>query len=167
MILFPTICLVVLIRNKSNLDDPRVKAKISLLYNGINRKYSRYSVYWYPLWIFRRLAFIIIPLCFQEYPAIQIMLLVFMTVFYVMYYSGNRPHARKEQVMIEAGNEILMIVLMYHLFCFTNFVGSKETQFAIGNSFLGTMILVLIWNIFFMVRSSSRTALLRRKQEAN
>ena len=95
------------------------------------------------------------------------MLLVFMTVLYVMYYSGNRPHARKEQVMIEAGNEILMIVLMYHLFCFTSFIASKEIQFGIGYSFLGTMILVLIWNIFFMVRNSSRTALLRRKQAAN
>ena len=167
MILFPTTCLVVLMKNRSNLDDPRVKSKISDLYTGINRKYTPYSLYWYPIWIYRRLLFILIPLCFQDYPAIQIMLLVFMTVFYVMYYCGNRPHARKEQVVIEAGNEILMIVLMYHLFCFTGFIESKEIQFGIGYSFLGIMIFVLIWNITFMVKNSSRTFLLRRKQAAN
>ena len=69
--------------------------------------------------------------------------------------------------MIEAGNEIFMIVLMYHLFCFTGFVLTKEIQFGIGWSFLGIMVLLLAWNIMFMLKSSSKTAVLRRKQEAN
>ena len=69
--------------------------------------------------------------------------------------------------MIEAGNEILMIVLMYHLFCFTWFVTTKEVQFLIGWSFLAVGVLLLVWNIGFMVTGSTKTALLRRKQEAN
>ena len=38
MIAYPTICLVVLAKNKNNLNDPRVKDRISLLYEGIDRK---------------------------------------------------------------------------------------------------------------------------------
>ena len=60
-----------------------------------------------------------------------------------------------------------MIILMYHLFCFTGFVNSKEIQFGIGWSFLGVMVLILAWNITFMVKSSYRTAILRRMQGAN
>lgn len=89
MVLYPTICLVILVKNKENLEDPRVRAKISLLYEGISRKKTDYSVYWYPIWIFRRLFFVLIPLFLQEFPALQIMSLVFINVFYVMYYAGN------------------------------------------------------------------------------
>ena len=126
MILFTTICLTVLANQRKNLNDPRVKARISLLYAGVNRKKTEYSLFWYPIWIFRRLGFIIIPVILMDYPAQQVQALLVLSMAYTMYYICNKPHNMAQQVAIEAGNEIILVILNYHLFCFFSFVPTKE-----------------------------------------
>ena len=127
MVAYPIVCIIVLEMNRDRLDDPDVQAKIKNMYININAKRTRYSIFAYPIWILRRLFFVLIPLVLARYPSLQIMFLTFSDVLYVMYYTGNKPHNNMRQRYLELGNEVILIGISYHLFCFTWFVLLKET----------------------------------------
>ena len=88
MIAYPIACIIVLHMYRHRLDDPDIKAKISNMYVNISAKRSRYAIFAYPVWILRRLFFVLIPLILAKYPSLQIMFLAFSDILYITYYAG-------------------------------------------------------------------------------
>lgn len=62
MVFFPFMCLIIIYVYKNNLDNAKVKSRVSNMFKNVNPKKSKYSVYFYPIWILRRLMFVVIPL---------------------------------------------------------------------------------------------------------
>ena len=53
------------------------------------------------------------------------------------------------------------------MICFTWFVQTKEAQFLIGYSFLGALLLILGYNISFILKKKALNAGYERRKQAN
>jgi len=69
-----------------------------------------------------------------------------------MYYFGFAPHFTKKKLLIEGTNDVIIIILSYHLFCFTNFT-PVQSWYWIGYSFVGFFIIIIFVNLIFMVNN--------------
>jgi len=88
-----------------------------------------------------------IPSCLGLYPWAQIMLAVFFQMFYIMYYSGNRPHTSRRRVRLETFNETMLIACMYCHFLFSDFNLDADFQFLIGYAYICVIGLLCVVNI--------------------
>jgi len=69
----------------------------------------------------RRVVFVAIPTFFYLMPFAQIQLLIFLTSLYILFYSGVRPHTDPKRVKIEIFNEVMIMMMNYHMVCFSKF----------------------------------------------
>jgi uracil DNA glycosylase len=69
----------------------------------------------------------------------------------IIYLVYVRPFKQPSQNYIEIFNEINIMVAALHLFLFTDFVDSPETQYLIGWSLIAVMLLNILVNVFIMV----------------
>ena len=66
LVCYPTICLMWLANNKDNLQNKDVIEKYGKLYNGIATYRKDNAIYYYPVFILRRLLFVAIPITFSD-----------------------------------------------------------------------------------------------------
>ena len=78
----------------------------------------------------RRLMFaFIITIAGQfEMQWLQLMLLMYLNQFYIMYIIHQRVYYETNQQIIETLNEIIILLTIYHFFCFTDFVSDIEVR---------------------------------------
>ena len=69
---YPAIVTLVLYYFRKRLDDPKIRDRIGHLYPGVHLKRNKWTIYLYPCFIARRLAFIMIPIIFYGYPYFQV-----------------------------------------------------------------------------------------------
>ena len=80
----------------------------------------------------------------------------------MMYTINNRIYISKKDQVISNLNEIITLLTVYHLFCFTDFVDSNETKaFAVGNSMMFITLINLIINIGPILPDIGRSIKLR------
>lgn len=53
----------------------------------------------------------------------------------------------------EITNEVLMMIINYHMVCFTNFVIDANTKFIMGDSFFYCIIGIVFLNVIYLVVS--------------
>lgn len=151
MVLIPIVSFITIERNRADLDKPEVRARISNLYSDIHLTRNQQTVWYYPVFMLRRVIFVAIPTFVYFIPTIQLQVLVFATSTYIMYYSGVRPHTDWKRFKLELFNEIVIMVMCYHLMLFTYFVVDDSTQFVMGYSYVFFLALVFVVNIGQMV----------------
>lgn len=166
IILYPLFCVMIIRCYKNDLDKVSIKSKIHNLYANVDVKRSEVGLYYYPIWLIRRLFYVMIPLSLYQTPSLQLMSLLFLNLFYMMFYAGTRPHILKLQRYHEVINDIFTMTIAYHLLCFTWFVTTKKVQFLIGYSFLGAFFVILGMNIFFLVYNSIARFKSKRRKKA-
>ena len=72
------------------------------------------------------------------------MIVMYLNQAYMMFVIYHKVYADPKSRMIANLNEIIILLTIYHLFCFTNFVPNGETQYYfVGNS----MILMTYLNL--------------------
>lgn len=78
-----------LLRKKEMIDTPQHKAfmqKYSNLVSGIKIYGSPYSLYFYPIFMLRRLVYIAIAVLFRFFPYLQLQLIIFATQLNMYYF---------------------------------------------------------------------------------
>lgn len=85
------------------------------------------TIWYYPVFMFRRIIFVAIPTLLWFIPVIQLQVVHMMTTFYIMYYSGIRPHIDMRRHHLECFNEVTIMIFCYHLLLFTYFVVDDST----------------------------------------
>ena len=110
MFLVPLVSAFVLKINRPQLYIPQVKRKIYNLYAEVHLFRNPFNIYYYPIFMLRRIIFVILPTFLFNFTFLQIQLLIFLTSFYVMYYSGTKPHAESRRVGLELYNEIMVML---------------------------------------------------------
>jgi hypothetical protein len=50
-----------------------------------------------------------------------VQLLLFLTSLYIIFYTGNHPHIDKRRTAIENFNEVMIMIINYHMVCFSEF----------------------------------------------
>lgn len=84
-----------------------------------------------------------------------------------MYYIGVRPKMSVNAFRMEMSNEIAVLILSYHMLCFTEWVGEPEMQYDIGFSFVSFIGYILVSNIVNMGRNMWFRYLSDKRKEHN
>ena len=80
-------------------------------------------------------------------------MLLSVSLVFTMYYLSIKPHAGgKIKYYNEMHNEIVIIILCYHMFIFTNFIPNNDIDatFTMGYSFIFFITEILFSNISIM-----------------
>ena len=73
---------------------------------------------------------------------------MYLNQFYVMFIVYNNLFVTRRNRIIQSLNEVIVLLTVYHLFCFTDFVQDAEARsVAVGNSMLGMTFLNLAVNL--------------------
>jgi len=65
LVVYPCICLIALMINRKMLKTERMNEKIGKMYVNISLHRSKWGILYYPIFMIRRLLFVMIPLLFQ------------------------------------------------------------------------------------------------------
>ena len=140
--------------NHDNLMKQEYKDKFEYMYQGIHNGRSRWSKYYFPISLFRRLIFIATPALLYNFPFMQLIVLIFMSSIYIIIYAGVRPHWDKQRTRLEIFNEVMIMFSNYHTVIFSDFCTNPRFQFAMGFSFCVQMGLLVVVNIWFMIKNT-------------
>jgi hypothetical protein len=151
---FSTISVIIfLYKNKHLMNTTRFKSKWENLYQDIHLTRSKSNVYFFPLFIVRRVVFVLIPSVLNFYPWAQIQFAILVQQLYVIFYQNTRPHIMRLRLRLEIFNEMIVMACFYHNFLFTGYCsqntkGDDENfKFFMGYSYIGIIALCVIVNI--------------------
>ena len=115
---------------------------------GYNKKWALF----FPLMIiFRRLAFVGSVVLLPDQCFVQIIIQMVLTMVNMSYLLHFKPHASFYSTSVEIFNELINLILMYHIMCFTFFVPEANTRYLIGYSFIGFTVFNLSVHIILML----------------
>lgn len=161
MLLFPILCIYLLQVNREQLAAPYVSKRISNLYLGIHIYRDSINIWYYPVFMLRRVIFVAIPTVLVDWAFLQIQLLVFLSSLYVMFYAGLRPHEDPRRVRLEIFNECMLMLLNYHFVIFSNFNLDNESKYTMGKVYLVIVALTIFVNISLIITASTERQLRR------
>ena len=147
---YPFISLVTVFCLESKLKTPKVRARISNLYQQIDLTQGRWGLAYYTIFLIRRILFVAIPTFLYFWSWLQLQTLLFLTSIYIVYYAWIRPHLTRQRVGVEVFNEVMTMVIHYHMVCFSEFNTTTMGQFYMGYSFVGCILLVVICNLMLL-----------------
>lgn len=90
-------------------------------------------------------------------------ILIFLTSLYIIYYADSQPHVIKERVLIEIFNEWWIMIMVYHMIAFSEFVMDPWTQFVMGYSFVINIAFVIFVNLAIIALKQIKKYQERRK----
>ena len=153
----------------NNLRKIRIKEKFGELYEGYNIKSKSMIVFWMGDLI-RKAAIVTAVVYHTEYIWSQGLVLFMSSIFCIIINGYSNARNTKFRKRMDTFNEMILIVLMYHLLLFTMFVPDPETKFTIGYSCgaivcLGLLIhmTILISGPFMMLKNFLRMKIFIRK----
>ena len=87
-----------------------------------------------------------------------------MALFYIstailIFVGHQRPLISKLRNKTEIFNEVLIIIIMYHFFVFTDFVLDARVKYTVGYSCCGFLLLNIVGNLTLLTRDSILKAL--------
>ena len=124
------------------------------LIKGIKLSRNKWAKYYYPIFMVRRLVFVIIVMFIPFDSCLQMQALIFSSSLYIIWYVGVWPHQEKLEIYLEVINEVLLQLLFYHLMVFSEFyvgAGRRSLKLYASYSFAGLLGLVILINIIYML----------------
>lgn len=79
----------------------------------------------------------------------------------MIYLASVQPQKTKFANKMDLFVEFTVMVITYHLICFSDAGPDLDTQYSLGWSYVGCIFLVLLVNMFFIVKDSIRMFYLR------
>jgi hypothetical protein len=102
--------------------------------------------------ILRRVFFIIFASFMFTIGTIQLQLLVFTNLLYLIFYVSHHCHKEPQIFCKEVINEIIVMVGCYHVLLFTHYLWYNDfIKFMLGYSFAGLIIFMCAFNIGIMI----------------
>lgn len=127
---------------------------------SLKKNFKIYStgILFYPtMFTLRRASYVMIALI--EFPStcvFNISLLICVSVFYWSWLGHMKPFESRKELVVEIFNELTIIYLCYHLFCFTDLTTLDAQLRPIMQSFLFSIALMLAVNLLSMVNEIYR-----------
>ena len=113
----------------------------------------------YFLYVLRRLFYVTIAFNLEENVTFQLMLIMYMNIFFVLYQGHIKPLEARLYNRIELFNEFLVGCCTFYALCFTDWVPTKKDQSEYGYHLLAILGVLIIVNIFFILYYSGRAIL--------
>jgi hypothetical protein len=80
-----------------------------------------------------------------------------------MYYAGVYPYNEREMNRKEVFNEVMLMILTYHMLLFTDFITDPQLQFDLGKSFIFFLYVMVGMNLTFLMKVTVDKCLRKRK----
>ena len=112
--MYPIFSAIKLYKSRSKFKDQQFQEEFGVLIEGLSTRNPN-SIFIYPSLIIFRLIFAMIPNMFKDRPGLQFILLMFTTTIYTTFFISCRAFCVFEDFVVEALNNILFIVMLYHL----------------------------------------------------
>ena len=110
------------------------------------------TTWWhFPIWFLRRGFFASIPIFLSNLPNIQLVILLILNSFYIIWSWNNVTHWEKWVTKMEWLNEVLILLVYYHLLIMLT-VTDIETFYGLGTSliFFISFIIPIDLSLIFM-----------------
>jgi hypothetical protein len=133
------------------------------MYLDIHMNRNSSTKYYLPISMLRRILFVMIPAVFYQYPFMQLQVFLVMNTCYLFWYGAARPHIDKKRIAVELFNESMIMVFVYHLMIYTDFVTVNKMQFLMGYSNVIFFIIIAFVNIGLMIVKSVEKAKRKRR----
>jgi len=105
--------------NRNSVDSTEFKERFGNLHTGIHLRRNKYNIYYFPNFLLRRFIFFLLPIVLTNHPAQQLQVLLFTTVFYIIYLDGSTRFASMDDNFLNGINDFFCIIQIYHFMCFT------------------------------------------------
>jgi len=120
------------------------------MYKGIHLTRNKWTIYFWPIFMWRKYIYIMIPCVFINYPNFQIQFIILTHSIYVIWYTNIRPHIEKSKYYLEIFNEVMIMIMLYIMILYSKFNTNPISYFWFGYSYIGALGLLLIVNISLM-----------------
>ena len=138
------------------------------LLEGTNHEKSQSSIIFVPvLFFFKRLLFVSILVTANANLWVQVSLLTFATIASVIFTMWCMPLAPKRANHMEVMNDCTIMLLTYHLWCFTDIVGEPMTRHNLGYTFIAVSLSNIMVHMAFMIGETAHNVKLRCKRCKN
>ena len=102
----------------------------------------------------RRLIMAIVLVFLKGYPTFQIIAITYSWCAIIIITGQIRPFKDPSDYFIDCMNEFFILLLIYHLICFADFVKDYQTQTYIGWSMVCVMMINIVINFTIILRGS-------------
>ena len=156
LVIFPVWSVYFLLKNRELLYvDERIKMKYQGLYSNL-RHDSNVDSPWvllYPtIFTLRRASYVMVAMI--KFPSngmfFNICFLIWLSIIYWSWLGHVKPFINRQELILEISNEMIILYICYHLFCFTELTALEAQVTTIMNSFLAAVALLVIVNLLYM-----------------
>jgi hypothetical protein len=147
---YPVFCYFLLKRNQNKLQCIHCKQKYGKMFEMIDMKRIGETYYYYSWFITRRLIFTMIPFVIRFSSHWQLMILIFFHQLYIMKYASVFPRNDYKETKLELFNEVMFMMLLYCMICFTDLAVSEEAKFTIGDIYVVIMGCMIASNFYIL-----------------
>ena len=121
LILVPILYAIFLTKYSKQITSRKFKKRFESMYEEIHNYKSKQSKYYIVISKLRRMGFAFIPAIFYKYDYMKVQMLCLLSIAYIIWYAGVKPHIWKRRYRMEIFNEIMIMVFNYHMILFTDF----------------------------------------------
>ena len=151
--------------NMDKMDDENFSEKFGALYSGLNldeKQDKRKSGLFFPFFfVVRRLLFFVAAIFLQHFLWGQLAIQFLCSTTMIIYLLTWWPFETRLFTKIEVLNEVTSLLLIYHLFMFTDWLPLAQTRYLMGWSFIAVTVMNLLFHLSNLL--SNTVGSLRRK----
>ena len=138
-------------------------SKFNSLYLNINATIESNVLFTF-VFCCRRMLFAILIVYLKQWPTFQIMVLLHLTTLTMSYIAYNKPFNLSLLNSLELINEVTILIAVYHLTLFTDYVGKHETKYLVGWSLCAITAINILTNLVFLIVTQTRAIYLEYKR---
>ena len=152
-------------RNYETLSSREKRERIGSLYEELDLSKSKWVIA-VPINFMIRRIMTCITIVYVETPVYQIFVLDFTVLFVVILHGQILPFSTKSHHRIDVFNEVCVLVIMYHMIVYTDFVTNAHRKFEMGWSMITITLINVVVNIGFLLymQVKDTIALYQRKK---
>jgi len=163
LLAYPLNYAIKLTNNFEKLQSSKFKTKHSVFYDDLELRNGK-LVLMQPLWFLVRRFMISMMVVFLDATVIwQIALMTMNVIVQVIILGRVAPFALRSANKFELFSECIVMLVMYHLICFTPFVPDLEVRFRLGYLVIGVICLHLTISLGILLKDTYRSIRFKRK----
>ena len=114
-------------------------------------------LYYPTIYLARRLAFAYIVVVHPTSAFLQLTVQIYFSLIAFGYLLNDRPLESRFSLRMEIMNELTLLLVTYHIFCFTEAVEDVNLRYSFGVTFISTLSFCIGVHMFFLVVGSCKS----------
>ena len=143
--------------DRMNSDDEEVAEEFDEKWGapmeGLNKD-NKWSLAYPVMFLTRRICFVLIVLWLFNFVILQLALHIIMTIISYAYLAHFKPFEDRIVQKLEVFNEVMFLIMINVLFCFTDIIRNNEDKEILGYAFIFLLTINIVAHLFFLVKAT-------------